>query len=456
MHVFSLVKDALLAFFTAHEYPMLFVLILIEEAGLPLPLPGDTLIALAGTNAHRTFLSALTVIAIATAAVTVGSSILYFFMRKAGPRFTAGIMRILRLRPDRVERMQTWFRTRGTRAIVLGRLIPGLRIPTTVIAGLSGVPYRVFLPSTAFTAVIWATFFYLVGDVLRQAWAPLTVWIIDEPDQAIGLVILALTAVAAWFWLRRDNHGSRLQTRLQEWKRTGQKFLTLGPFLLFGIVSLPSGASFFHLSREVAESDTLAVDLHLLRALDTHTATLPLALATGASLPGSALVVAGIALLLTAWLFVRRHWRSIFLVVVSVGGSAIFTGVVKQFVARPRPAAFFRVPESGFSFPSGHTLSATCLALVIGVLLWRGPWSRTRKILGSVALAAVVTSVGLSRLVLGVHYPTDVLGSMLLGTAWVSLLVALQSAAPLFPHAFRRTQEQRMPETTPQGTRASI
>jgi len=55
MHLFSLLKDALLAFFAAHEYPTLFGLITIEEAGVPLPLPGDMLVALAGASAHRIF-----------------------------------------------------------------------------------------------------------------------------------------------------------------------------------------------------------------------------------------------------------------------------------------------------------------------------------------------------------------------------------------------------------------
>ena len=75
---------------------------------------------------------------------------------------------------------------------------------------------------------------------------------------------------------------------------------------------------------------------------------------------------------------------------------------------------FFRVPETGYSFPSGHTLSATCLALVVAYLLWPSALRRGVKLSGGVALAVVVVLVGLSRLVLGVHYLTDVVGSMIL------------------------------------------
>ncbi len=99
--------------------------------------------------------------------------------------------------------------------------------------------------------------------------------------------------------------------------------------------------------------------------------------------------------------------------------------VTKHLVGRARPTAFFRTSATGYSFPSGHTLNATCFALALGFILWRLPWRRAAKVAGSLGLAVYVACVGASRLVLGVHYPTDVLGGLLLGLAWVTLLAAL-------------------------------
>src|SRR6185437_10458179 len=126
----------------AHSYGVwaLFVLLLIEEAGVPLPAPGDTLIALAGAQPQRTLPYTLEVLGLCTLAVFLGSSALYWVMRLGGRSFLMRYGHYLHLNPQRLARMETWLAQRGTLAIILGRLIPGLRVPTTVMCGLSGVP----------------------------------------------------------------------------------------------------------------------------------------------------------------------------------------------------------------------------------------------------------------------------------------------------------------------------
>jgi undecaprenyl-diphosphatase len=135
------------------------------------------------------------------------------------------------------------------------------------------------------------------------------------------------------------------------------------------------------------------------------------------------------------WRFLRRRWLDALLFLGAVGGYAVLTLLVKHLVRRARPVAFFRVPESGYGFPSGHTLGATCLAFALGFVLWRSGAARGLKALGSVALLLGVLLIAMSRLMLGVHYPTDVLGSVLLGTAWMAALIALRCAAEGWPMA---------------------
>ena len=65
-------------------------------------------------------------------------------------------------------RWKQWFARRGRSAIILGRLIPGLRIPTTIMAGLSGMAYSEFALSLAIAAVIWSAFYYTLGSVLGK------------------------------------------------------------------------------------------------------------------------------------------------------------------------------------------------------------------------------------------------------------------------------------------------
>ena len=192
------------------------------------------------------------------------------------------------------------------------------------------------------------------------------------------------------------------------------------------LVSLLFGAVSVYLSEEVHESATLPTDQRVLHAIDDRTASWPVAVGNDVSLLGTEMVlgVGGIALI--GWFALRRRWLDGLLLLGALGGYVVLTLLVKHIVNRERPIAFFRIPESGPSFPSGHTLGVTCLVFAFGFLLWRSAASRAVKAVGSVALLLAVPLVALSRLMLGVHYPTDVLASVLLGTAWMCALIALR------------------------------
>lgn len=79
------VTQALLHFFDVHQLPALFVLLLLEEAGIPIPIPGDTLIMLAGTQSHTKLLrESILVVCVSCIATILGSSVLFGVMRRGG------------------------------------------------------------------------------------------------------------------------------------------------------------------------------------------------------------------------------------------------------------------------------------------------------------------------------------------------------------------------------------
>lgn len=141
------------------------------------------------------------------------------------------------------------------------------------------------------------------------------------------------------------------------------------------------------------------------------------------------------------WLVRQQRWHlALFLAVTAIGGGIVDT-IVKVVVARPRPLLDDPVSSArGNSFPSGHSMSSTicygALLLALGVLL--SDRARRWATAGTVAL---VGAIGFSRLALGVHYVTDVLGGFVLGLAWLAASVAaweiwreergLQRTAPL-------------------------
>jgi membrane protein DedA with SNARE-associated domain len=127
--------------------------------------PGDLLIVYFGyrvVHTPRPLLGGAEVLATVVAAVLCGSMFLYviahryrWLLRRFG--------RFLFLNERRLEWTEGWVRRHGALVIIPGRLIPGLRVPTTIVCGSFGVPLRIFFPTMAASALIWATLYFVVG-----------------------------------------------------------------------------------------------------------------------------------------------------------------------------------------------------------------------------------------------------------------------------------------------------
>jgi undecaprenyl-diphosphatase len=145
---------------------------------------------------------------------------------------------------------------------------------------------------------------------------------------------------------------------------------------------------------------------------------------TMSTIGGGVVRVAVIALIVVA-LAIARYWWSAALTVIATGGAAALETLIKLVVGRPRPHLFPHVVAAdGSSFPSGHATNAFAFALVTVYLLWHVFHHRGLTAIGALLLIAFVLLVGLSRIVLGVHYPTDVLGGYALAGAWVGIVIA--------------------------------
>jgi membrane-associated phospholipid phosphatase len=150
-----------------------------------------------------------------------------------------------------------------------------------------------------------------------------------------------------------------------------------------------------------------------------------LAAARAVTTAGSAVVVDVIVVVAGIALLIARLWRGAVLVVVARLGELASTTAVKDLLARPRPMLPNPVDHgAGYSFPSGHAAGAAAVygALVVLVLPRVARWAQALLL---TAGALLICAVATSRVLLGVHYPTDVAAGAALGLAWVGVAALL-------------------------------
>ncbi|WP_235318712.1 phosphatase PAP2 family protein [Lysobacter sp. A03] len=135
---------------------------------------------------------------------------------------------------------------------------------------------------------------------------------------------------------------------------------------------------------------------------------------------------------LVAVLFIRRHLRAATFASMAVVGSALLNLSAKRIFTRDRPSLWESItPEVTWSFPSGHAMGSATLAAVVIVLVWHTRW-RWPAI---AAMSAFVLLVGISRMYLGVHYPSDILAGWAVASAWTAAchLGVYRLHAPTWP-----------------------
>jgi undecaprenyl-diphosphatase len=131
-----------------------------------------------------------------------------------------------------------------------------------------------------------------------------------------------------------------------------------------------------------------------------------------------------LAVVLVVW-FARKHkYLDAATIAISLSGGAALNSILKGLLSRPRPGLFPPlVHASGFSFPSGHVAASVAVYGFLAVLLWRHG-HRALAILSG----AWVLVVAVSRIYLGVHYPSDALGAIAFSTLWLMLVFVVRDA----------------------------
>jgi membrane protein DedA with SNARE-associated domain len=179
------------AFLARWHYLGLFAVILAEEAGIPLPIPGDLFIAAMGFLASTGRASFLPAAAVVTGATVLGSSLLYLLSRHAGRRLLSWAGRWLGYTAERQARLEALLQRHGAVTVVVGRLIPGLRIVMTIVAGALRLDQAVFAVGTLVAGLVWATIYFWLGYLLGAGYQRL-----EGPGAIPHWILLAAVGVA--------------------------------------------------------------------------------------------------------------------------------------------------------------------------------------------------------------------------------------------------------------------
>jgi undecaprenyl-diphosphatase len=193
-----------------------------------------------------------------------------------------------------------------------------------------------------------------------------------------------------------------------------------------GLVVCAAAFAFVKLADEVQEGETQRLDARVLRALRTPAdPAVPigppwlLPAARDLTALGSSAVLLLVVLAVTGFLALARLWRHLALVLGASVGGLVLMLLLKRVFDRPRPTVVPQLMvETSPSFPSGHAMMSAVIYLTLGTLLAQlcPRWRERTYVLAVAAVLAVL--IGLTRLYLGVHYPTDVLAGWSVGLAW--------------------------------------
>jgi undecaprenyl-diphosphatase len=213
--------------------------------------------------------------------------------------------------------------------------------------------------------------------------------------------------------------------------RRAGRWLVRGDLLILLAVLLVVGSlfGFIKLADAVTEGETQRIDEAILRSLrDPADLSRPIGpdwaeeVARDLTALGGVTVLSLLTLVTTGFLLmVRKRNAALLLLAATVGGMLLST-LLKDYFERPRPTVVPRLAKIyTSSFPSGHSLMAAVVYLTLGALLDRFLEGRRLK-LYALSVAMVLTLlVGCSRVFLGVHYPSDVLGGWSAGLMWATL-----------------------------------
>jgi membrane protein DedA with SNARE-associated domain/membrane-associated phospholipid phosphatase len=346
-----------------------------------------------------------------------------------------------RIGQHRWDRARDYVRRRGGRAVFFGRFVGVLRALVPAVAGTAGIPYKTFLAFNVAGGVIWASGFILLGVAAGNSYRIVEAWAGRASLVLLVLVALALLIGFGARWVQQhenelvqrrdallDRPGiARLRRRFRpqiDFFRNrldpNQRF---GLYMTLGVAAAVAGSWIFGaiLQDVVANEEIALFDRPVLRFFVTHRdPILTQAMRTVTVLGDTVFVISAMVVGAVVWSLRTRSLRWSGFLALTLAGALALDDVVKALVHRPRPTLHPLLHVTGSSFPSCYATAAAALLGSVAFVLTRDrDWRASVWIWAGAVFLSIL--VALSRVYLGVEWPTDVLGGLALGGFWTAV-----------------------------------
>ncbi len=193
-HITQFIEQIIFSAMAHYGYWTVFFGVMLENAGLPVP--GETIVLVAGFFAANGHLTLPLVMLVAATGAVIGDNIGFAVGHRYGREFLLRYGRYIFLTPRRLDYINSYFERYGSKTIFVARFITGLRVFAAILAGASNMRWRVFLVYNVAGALVWASVISTLGYLFGESLPLLERWV--GRTGIVMLLAIIIASVIAW------------------------------------------------------------------------------------------------------------------------------------------------------------------------------------------------------------------------------------------------------------------
>lgn len=399
-----------------------------------LVVPGAVMMLGAGALVGAGVLGFWSTLVWAVAGAVLGDGVSYWLGHRYRDRLRG--LWPLRRHPEWVSRGEEFIHRHGGKSILFGRFAGPVRPIVPVVAGMLGMRPSTFYTMNVVSALAWAPAHLLPGMAFGASLA-----LAGEVAARLA-ALLALLVAMMWLvvWITRrlfqvlPPRAAQMTRRLLAWSNRHPRVNRLigglydpersepNALLVLGALLITSGWLFLGVLEDVVTGDPLVrADQGVYRLLQGLRTPWGDRLMVSVTELGDGVVLGFVVASVLAWFLWQRNWRTAAYWALAAGFGQVAATVLKLTLQRSRPIAIDDGVLSAYAFPSGHATMNMVMYGFLSVLVARNV-APPRRWVPYATAALLIGAIALSRLYLGVHWFSDVVGGLSLGLALVTLL----------------------------------